>query len=293
MKERCKRYRDSKVDLSRFIYDDTRKVVMCVVPKNACTSWKRFFWHFYGRPNFQTINTNYLTLGNGKLKTLNKLPNKTEAFEKLRTYTKFFVKRHPFDRLISAYGSKLSKRSTNREYKLVVGRKIAEMFTPTLLYGVPIRKFVRANISILEKFSTFKELNSSEKEEVRDAILSFRTGTVDFKKFVSFVLYQHTKAPKFLGDVHWRPQTDLCSPCAVEYDYIVDFSNLKKDSDHLLEYLQRSDPKDNQVYFEQHRNAVDGSNTKKIMYTLSPFVLKRITEMYNKDFTVLGYNSSL
>ena len=39
IQERCKNYPiNSKIDLSRMVYDDIHKVVMCVVPKVSCGS---------------------------------------------------------------------------------------------------------------------------------------------------------------------------------------------------------------------------------------------------------------
>ena len=55
---------------------------------------------------------------------------------RMRHYTTFFITRHPFDRLVSAYYDKLSAQSTYQSYKKKYGMLIARQQAKIYLNGI-------------------------------------------------------------------------------------------------------------------------------------------------------------
>ena len=107
--------------------------------------------------------------------------------------------RHPFSRLVSAYWDKLIYENESSLYQGV---------------KQSIRKLVRPG--------------ASEKEISRIPIT--------FQQFVQAVLNPRWKHK---GDRHWRSAVQLCSPCAIQYDYIIDVENIALQIEPML--LQLSD----------------------------------------------------
>ena len=91
-------------------------------------------------------------------------------------------------------------------------------------------------------------------------------------------------------DVHWKPQTDLCSPCALNYHYVIDFEQLRHDSDNLLAYAQRNDPEEKRVSFMSSTNMVGSSLTDNRLKALPLRVATQLRGVYREDFKALGYS---
>ena len=89
----------------RMVVDHKRRVAYCYVPKNSCTTWKAIMANNTGVRSdvpFETLTEKgfiHRMLGEFGL-------SKETYTDKLQTYTKFIVVRHPFDRLLSAYRDK-------------------------------------------------------------------------------------------------------------------------------------------------------------------------------------------
>ena len=64
---------------------------------------------------------------------------KNEAFWRLANYTKFFVQRHPFERLTSAHNSKFTDRTPQNEYKKYTGVRAARILLPKVVGGIYLR----------------------------------------------------------------------------------------------------------------------------------------------------------
>ena len=91
------------------LVDDNRKLLFCVVPKVASTSWKRALGLSSGHENVYNITIHQpdglQAIG---IKRLNEY-NIEEIMEKIRTYVKVIFVRNPFSRLISAYKDKFER----------------------------------------------------------------------------------------------------------------------------------------------------------------------------------------
>ena len=87
------------------VVDHKRRVAYCYVPKNSCTTWKAIMANNTGVRSdvpFETLATHGFIHNR-----LDEFGLSKETYtDKLQTYTKFIVVRHPFDRLLSAYRDK-------------------------------------------------------------------------------------------------------------------------------------------------------------------------------------------
>jgi len=291
IKERCKlkvNNFDKNIDLSRFIYDDKRKVVMCVVPKNACTTWKRFWWHFQGFKDYKNVSTKKLVLSSGNIPRLSKLP-KNEAFSRLANYTKFFVQRNPFERLTSAHNSKFTDRTPQNEYKKYTGVRAARILLPKVVAGLYLRRYIGfTGLKRLQSEPNFIRLPEDTKNKIYNILSVQRNGKIDFDLFTKYVLYQNDRIGHRRLDVHWRPQVDLCNPCAVNYDYIVAFENLARDSNRLLRYMQRNEA--GEVLMDEVSSVINHTVAENSMNLISNDKKTKLLLLYKKDFDVLGYS---
>jgi len=108
---------------------------------------------------------------------------------------KVFVVRHPFLRLIDTYKS--LRKVMKGEFLMEALKSIVE-------------NRIEVGDEVTHKLSVKKE--------------------VTFPQFVRFLLSQHSAFRK-CEKYHelWCPQTSLCGPCEVKYDYILKFESIKQD----------------------------------------------------------------
>ena len=119
-----------------------------------------------------------------------------EARFRLETYFKFIFKRHPLDRLVSAYRD-LFQTNRNEDFRLY--------------YGRPIVKWYRKN-------PTESALESGS--------------DVTFVEFVRFVIDRHNDGEKLNN--HWATMESLCDPYDIHYDFIGSFEKLTEDVESVI-----------------------------------------------------------
>lgn len=183
--------------LKHMHYDDKRKVIYCFIPKVACTSWKRLWLKMTGVLKAEDDENSV-----SRVAVHTKLPllaGAKDKEEKLETYKKFMLVRHPADRVLSAYRDKLEStdKASLYDFHKEIGKKIEMKY--------------RGN--------TAGEGHN-----------------VTFPEFIRFISEPGSGTTEQRNE-HWLPMHTLCSPCAVHYDFIGKFEHLKEDSDYLLKWL--------------------------------------------------------
>ncbi|XP_045127629.1 carbohydrate sulfotransferase 11-like isoform X2 [Portunus trituberculatus] len=185
------------VTLAHMHYDDSRKVIYCFIPKVACTSWKRVWFMMTGllKPEDE-VNFVSRYLVHSKLPLL---ANAKDKKEKLRTYKKFMLVRHPAHRVLSAYRDKLESldKDSSYDFHKIIGKKIEMKYRGTT---------------------------------------AGKGKNVTFPEFIRFISEPGGGTAEQRNE-HWLPMHTLCSPCSVDYDFIGKFEHLKEDSDYLLKWL--------------------------------------------------------
>jgi len=139
--------------------------------------------------------------------------------------------RHPFERLVSAYNSKLERPKTRKASKNE--RKILIM---------QIRKYQEM----------YMNMSSN------DPCLATTSSQFPFSCFVDYVLEE-------AKNTYWWPYTELCRVCHVQYDLIGHVEDFYDDFQILLEKFSA-----NKVLMEiskQKKNVIVKTNVKKIRKT--------------------------
>ncbi|KAK8394430.1 hypothetical protein O3P69_006548 [Scylla paramamosain] len=180
------------------LYDDGRKVIYCFIPKVASTSWKRLLIKITEMP---TINVSTISKYDAH-RTLPLLAFDKDKEEKLRTYKKFMVVRHPFERILSAYKDKLEDwEPADSVFHKMVGKKI---------------------------------------QKLRDNPNKKEGDNITFTEYIRFIS-QPGRGTLEQRNEHWLPMHEICHPCAIQYDFIGKYENLKEDSEYLLKWLGVTD----------------------------------------------------
>ena len=169
--------------MNHLIVNDEHQVIYCYVPKVACSNWKRVLIALSKNVDPLEVKKPH---GRKVLKSLNKNSNLTEVYAKLRTYLKFVFVRNPLERLLSAYRSKFEIDSPwANYYRKRLGRKI-------------IKNFRR----------------NATKESLE------KGHDVKFDEFLKYISNLSSKNHARAFDEHWKPISDLCFPCLIDYDVI-------------------------------------------------------------------------
>ncbi|XP_063867651.1 carbohydrate sulfotransferase 11-like isoform X1 [Scylla paramamosain] len=191
--------------LSHMHYDDSRKVIYCFIPKVACTSWKRVWFKMTGmlKPGKDENSLDSASFRTTVHTVLPLLANAKDKEEKLRTYKKFMLVRHPAVRVLSAYRDKLENADKVSLYNFhkMIGKKIEMKYRGT---------------------------NAGSGHNVT------------FPEFIRFISEPGGGTAEQRNE-HWLPMHTLCSPCSVHYDFIGKFEHLKEDSEYLLKWLGVTD----------------------------------------------------
>jgi hypothetical protein len=165
-------------------------------------------------------------------------------------YSKFIFVRHPYERLVSAYKDKLA--GDNTSFQKAIGREIVEKY---------------------RKKPTQLSLNNGH--------------DVTFPEFVSYVVDEWKQNERQL-DVHWRPASDLCLPCSMEYDFIGKFETLNQDVDFLLQRLNES-YLSNLFKLSKTPTKTTLALWKKLIKEISHQQLSDLNDIFAEDFLLFGY----
>lgn len=238
-------------NFENILVDDKMKVMYCVVPKTACSNWKRALIRLRNdslAPDFNIHKKNDLrSIG---MRYLNEYPPAIRD-EMIQSYFKFMFVRNPFDRLLSAYRDKFTRNIT---WSLYFQRK----------YGQSIINMFRPNDT--------------------DA-WAFGTG-VKFEEFIGYIIRVRKKGKKL--NAHWTSYAELCQPCHMKYDFIGKFETLEKDAFWALTKMTHT--KCPPQFPRKNLNPrLSITNILQYYRNLSETDLSQLYEMFQTDFDFFGY----
>lgn len=191
------------IELERHSYqymyvNDEYKFIFCMMPKLACTNWKRVFLALNDIPNknyiMNELNSGHVHGMHGQhAKTLDKY-SQPEIQERLQTYKKIIFVRDPFERILSAFKDKMFRNDSS------VFRDIAK------------------------KIIQLKRRDGTPK-----------TGNVKFLEFVQYLTDPDTFHSSY--EQHWAKYIHLSQPCILRYDFIGKFETMDADVDLAFKYM--------------------------------------------------------
>ena len=234
--------------------NDKHKVIGCLIPKTACSSWKLAMIKASGMIDMTEVDHfrhihNHTFMGTIGWRLISTY-SEAGIRRRLRTYFKFMTVRHPFDRLVSAYKDKIVALSDSYEDGLHEQR---------------IKLW-------------YRDVNLETGGE--------RRGQVTFAEFVRYVL--DTKPENM--DRHWRDYSRLCDPCRVHYDYVVRMETLRSDSKAILPLFSTDDtlPMENIRQTAEPYSLQHGKNVS-LVGSIPANDIRRLLRLYRRDFEMFGY----
>ncbi|XP_043934346.1 carbohydrate sulfotransferase 11-like [Protopterus annectens] len=239
-------------DLKHLIVDDNHGLLYCYVPKVACTNWKRVMMILSGQNKYSDplkIPANEAHISSN-LKTLSDYST-NEINYRLRNYLKFIFVREPFERLVSAYRNKFTRKYNTAFHKR---------------YGTKIVKRHRRN-------------PTSEALEKGD--------DVKFNEFVYYLVDPHTQREEPFNE-HWERVHSLCHPCIIHYDVIGKYETLADDARYVLQLIGADKTVKFPTSSKSTRTTDD--LTAEFFNNLSPFYQKKLYNLYRMDFLLFNYS---
>lgn len=103
---------------------------------------------------------------------------------------------------------------------------------------------------------------------------------VTFDEFLNFV----TNLGKSYWDEHWQTYDKLCHPCAIQYDFIGRFENLKEEASFVLSSIKSN------VSFPHVRPSSTSSKLSRYYSQISRELLDRVRQIYSGDSEMFGYD---
>jgi len=121
---------------------------------------------------------------------------------------------------------------------------------------------------------------------------AYFVGNVTFAEFAQYVA--DSWSPRRRLDRHWRPQSHICSPCNIEYDFVGRFEHLNDDAKYVLAKLTASGGPESKVTFPV-RNAFDGDvplsrKFKNYYANVSLNIVRKLINIYKHDYELFGYD---
>lgn len=186
------------------LYDDSKRIIFCYVPKSGCSNWKRMFAVLNGTVQADDIErpSKDILQGVNKLQYL----SQEERNKRLKSYFKFVFVRNPLDRIVSGYRNKVN---------VSINRANLRHWPDRMLYQI-LKKYEK------DKFFQW-------------AVTNFTSADIhpSFEAFVQYLI--DAKLP--LVNEHFRPFIELCHPCAVHYNFFGNLNNLPEEAYEILNFL--------------------------------------------------------
>ena len=186
------------------LYDDSKRIIFCYVPKSGCSNWKRMFAVLSG-----TVDVKFTDRPSKEiLQSVNKLEylSPAEQTKRLKHYFKFSFVRNPLERIVSGYRNKIA---------------------------VPIHY---ANKNRWPDRILFQILKSYEKPKYKKWAKTNFTSADFYPSFEGFVKYLSSAKLATVNE-HFRPFMELCQPCSVNYNFIGNFYNLPDEAYRITNFL--------------------------------------------------------
>ena len=231
-------------DYSSFLVDEKHKLLYCILGKTGSTTLRHIL-------SSSIVRHKRPYTAHEGMKWLEEYPVK-ERYEKVNSYYKMILVRHPVHRLISCWNNKFRwPRSKQFMWR-----------------GIEPSLNIFANNS--------KEIIKYQPRRQGGFIVSFNT----FLKFVIFA----DKDPRVF-DFHWNQYYQVCHPCEIKYDLIIKLETLSEDVKLLLKQISL----DNTELPYLNQMTVNSREEEKIINGTNEELLKQVISAYSIDMDLFGY----
>ena len=273
------------IDHSEYLlhFNDYYEVLNCLVAKAASTTWIDQFSKMNDLSNPQSTLTRKYVSPHQLLHNISlgyHMGNPIETARRMQTYTKFFVQRHPFERLVSCFISKFEKPINDQFIS----------YAEQIIISNYLKDYPKTRQDF-EKY--FKHLSTLRKQEILEQIDRLNSHqdmfNITFTEFVNFITSSLNDEAINGLDIHWRPITRRCNPCAVRYDIVIEHENMAEESQMLLDYLQTNKLTNRRLLIDSVSRLSTRDKCNKYFARLSPSLRQKLYELYRDDFLLFGY----
>ncbi|KAI6661797.1 Chondroitin 4-sulfotransferase [Oopsacas minuta] len=256
------------------------EVVRCLVPKATSHIWTKKFGDMMNTDHHYTNEQI-----RQKVSVTNHFQSPLDTARRMQTYTKFFIYRHPFERLISGFCDKFAATTfTTQSFLKRYGKQIIKI---NYLKNYKIS-------SINELDAKYPNLDKDKRQEIIKQIdrmnLPILNYNLTFLEFVTFVTDSLNIHSIDKLNIHWKPVSRLCNPCSVHYDIIIDHDFVTTESQLLVDYLQQNKETNRPIYFEPYQRLSTREKCNQYFRDIPNNIRLKLYEVYRDDFTLFRYS---
>lgn len=199
---------------------------------------------------------------------------------RLKNYFKFMFVRHPLERVLSAYRSKME--SSPKHFRPMYKNRILRHKYPNMTIK-EIRKTTNVGFQdfidyIIRSWNEIKFVDPNFRTEYRDRI---KHPTKEQRMFSPF-------KTEFMFNRHWDTYAHSCFPCEINYDFI---GKLETFSDDIVAVMEEFGSKGcSDVFPWLFRTSTSSSVRKDYFKQLTQTQIKNIAQVYSTDFELYGYD---
>ena len=107
-----------------------------------------------------------------------------------------------------------------------------------------------------------------------------------FPTFSEFIHFLYDSDPAQMNE-HYKPMIELCQPCAINYDYVGNFAQLRQDADAILHHLNIN----TSTFWDRGKHASHPTQeyVKAYFSKLQPADFRRLEERYADDLSFYNH----
>ena len=267
------------------LFNDKAQLLQCQVQKASSSIWVHIFLNLLEGETMEGIPDVPLTDPMwGALSLVSNFSDIRLVAKRYQTYTNFLTTRNPFERLLSAYIDKFTKKNEIFENSFaanIIKANYLSSLNPELIESV--REELKNG-----SYDLSKGLEETVTQQIRRLDAGFGNFQITFGEFLNYIVVFASEFGRNLLDYHWAPLTVMCDPCTIRYDFICKFETLYEDSQTILSYIQTNFDNDIVTFPKQTPNTtVDRCN--EAFLTIPLDVRKRLYQIYKEDFILSDY----
>ncbi|KAI6660818.1 Carbohydrate sulfotransferase 8 [Oopsacas minuta] len=260
-------------------FNDDFELIHCLVPKASSDTWTKQFAKMVVpnlAPSRDFVN---------KISLSNYFEEQRETARRIQTYTKFFIHRHPFERLVSGYRNKFQDPPKF-------------WFVNTYAKAIIISNYLKKYPHDRQSFERqYTYLPDSEKQHILKQIDRLSSAEdkfgITFIEFLNYVIDTVDEKGVDEMNMHWKPVSRICNPCAVHFDIMIEHDNVSEESQLLVDYVQKNKATNPRLYFEEFEKKATRDKCNQYFSDIPQNIRQRLFEIFRNDFILFDYKYDL